>query len=297
MVTCTSIGLRRLALTLVGAVVPLCLDGCLGSLTLVEETRQVNVAHSAGMPLAVTTANGAVHVTAASPGQEVSVKAALRAETAERLAATKVVAERKADGTLSIGIDWPADGRRGSEGCSFDISIPDAKGVTINTSNGPVSVNGLTGDAVLRSSNASITAGHQAGNVDAHTSNAGIIVSGPGGDITAVTRNGHIEIVDAPGAVSADTSNGKVDVRMTDAAPGPVRIVTSNGSVRIEVGAGFKGQLTAKTSNGRVRVSPSTAVRNPAHGETASVVTLGEGGQESTAKTSNAGIDITVRGK
>ena len=56
----------------------------------------------------------------------------------ERLLATTISANRDGSGVLVIEATPPDGGWKSSEGCAFDISIPDAKDVTLKSSNGAI---------------------------------------------------------------------------------------------------------------------------------------------------------------
>src|SRR5215813_7137297 len=79
----------------------------------VEATRTSHLAHVAGKPISVETANGSISVAGVSGEKDVTVVAKLRARTQERLDATKVLAERKDDNSLSIYVQWPDNNREG----------------------------------------------------------------------------------------------------------------------------------------------------------------------------------------
>jgi hypothetical protein len=113
---------RRLAgAALLGSMVVL--GGCVfGPIHLERETRVLSVEHTAAAPLFVRTVNGGVTVIADPAAADVSITAEVKAQTLDRLAATKVVASRDADGTLRVEIAWPDGQRLNSEGASSTSS-------------------------------------------------------------------------------------------------------------------------------------------------------------------------------
>ncbi|GJQ30276.1 MAG: hypothetical protein HBSAPP03_21600 [Phycisphaerae bacterium] len=259
---------------------PLTLAGTLGGCGIVYQPAKFKGAkstaapHVVGSPLNVVSDNGAITVTMA-PGNEVLVTASIRAESQARLDAVTVNLDRREDGTLAVRVNWP-EGRRGpSEGADLEISLPDATGVTLKTSNGALTTRGLSGPADLQTSNGAVT-------VHGHT-----------GHVTAKSSNGRIELYDVPSAV-ADTSNGRVMVRLTASGEGPVELDTSNGAITLEVGPGFNAQLTASTSNGGVSCSAAGA-KVISTGKGRGSFTFGEGTQACKLHTSNGGITISNR--
>ncbi len=248
-----------------------------------KETRQLMVDHEPGAGVDVETRNGAIDVRVVQV-DSVEIDAHIRAITQERLNLTEVVASRLDDGTLYLRVQWPEGGRKGSEGCSFDIRLPDAYGATLKSSNGALTLVGASGRASLTTSNGRIT-------VENHE-----------GDVIVDTSNGRVQLAQINGSVDADTSNGSVRVELADAASGPIRIDTSNGSVHVGVGGAFAGELSAKTSNGSVSLvgfSPEEIAEKRRrscrlHAE-AVIGPPGEGG-ESRVSSSNGSISIVRRG-
>lgn len=227
----------------------------------------------AGSPIRVESANGAVSVVAAEVAQ-VEIDATFYSDSQERLDQAKIVAERLADGTLSVRPVWPG-GRLNNEGATITVRTPSANGVHIETSNGSVNISGLKGYAYM------------------DTSNASIVVRGHDGEIFADTSNGAINIADATGKVTADTSNASVTLTLANDNPGPLDITTSNGSVTLAVGEAFTGVLKATTSNGRITSTAKGSANLPTSGgPTTLTQTFGDADQTSTVRTSNASVTV-----
>ncbi|MBX3357384.1 MAG: DUF4097 family beta strand repeat protein [Phycisphaeraceae bacterium] len=270
------------------------LSGCvIAQPALKEETRTVTADHVPQSPLAVTTQNGGISVTAV-PNGPVSITAVIRAEDDDRLKATDIVAERKSDGALEIYAKWPDGKRRNRESCSFEIQLPDAGGVTLTTSNGAVSLTGLAGDASITTSNGRITCTDHDGNVTARTTNGAVEVSRSRGKIDATTSNGSIKVDQAPSSVQCTSSNGAITVAMTDSAEGPVRIKTSNGAVRLSVGQAFAGFLDLSTSQGGINLANAPAAKVVSKTKNAARLQFGDAIAPSTIQTSNGSIEITT---
>lgn len=258
------------------------------------EERQMTVAALPAKPVHVRTMNGAVSVKRADVS-EVKIKAKVRARDAERLAKTQILAERDADGMLKVSVKWADDRRKNNEGVSFEIQVPDADGVDIDTSNGSVAITGLSGRAVLETSNGGISASDHGGDVRASTSNGGISMTGVRGSIDVESSNGGITIKDAGGAVTADTSNGAISVHLGPASSGPVKADTSNGTIELIVGPSFAGTVRADTSNAAVDVDVPGSVRVTRLSRTDAQVQFAAAGPGSVLDTSNGRITITQR--
>jgi DUF4097 and DUF4098 domain-containing protein YvlB len=204
-------------------------------------TRTSTATHVAGKPLRVTTGNGNITITRTGV-DTVTIVAKIKANTQARLDAVTIVVARAGDDTLDIKAQWPGNKRESNEGCTFEVQIPDATNLTLETANGAIVIGGggFNGLATLDTSNGDIT------------------VEGHDGKVNADTSNGSIVLHDVPEA-KADTSNGGISIRLTDTGAGPVVADSSNGSVHLFVGRGFAGEVDCDTSNGRVSCDASWA--------------------------------------
>jgi hypothetical protein len=260
-----------------------------------KATQTATAAHAAAMPVKVTTENGGVTVQVGDAGSGVSVTGEVRATTAERAQATRVLAERDGSGQLVVSVAWPEGVRLPSEGCTITVTLPNAKGVTVVTSNGPVKLVGLDGEADARTSNGGVTINDHNGPAKVRTSNASVKVDSIGGALDAATSNGSVTVSDASSSVRVSTSNASVECALAPESPGPVNIETSNGRVSLRVvagdGAAFKGTLKAKTSNGRITMSGQA--KAVSSGKTTLDLGFGDG-PESTIRTSNGPVRIDI---
>lgn len=259
-----------------------------------EETRTINVPHVAASSVDVETSNGGISVKVAER-DDVLIVARLRMISVERLAATRIVSERDAANRLRIRVAWPDDKRRSNEGCNFDITVPDAQGVKLKSSNGRLMIGGLSGEADLSTSNGGIQVRGHDGDLKARSSNGGLEIEGVTGDITADTSNGRIQVQDAVAEVRARTSNGSVHVQLAEDGAGPVDIETSNGSVTLELGRAFAGDLELRTSNAGLNVSGLEGAEIVSMGKRQARLKFGDFHQSSRVRTSNGSITVRPR--
>ena len=249
------------------------LAGC-GMGPTFERRVTVEFAPASDAILGVKSSNGGISVGPAT-GESVVVNARIRARSQERADSTQIVAALSQDGAYVIEAVWPTP-RMSNEGCSFEVSTPPVSGVDIDTSNGAITLTGLSGSARL------------------DTSNGAIKVNGFDGRIDAETSNGPITIIGASSSVSADSSNGPISVELTDGAMGPVTIQTSNGSISLVIGEGFVGTVVGDTSNGSVSfVTPRAASVSTSKGRGSA--SFGQGGASSELKSSNGSITVRSR--
>lgn len=248
-----------------------------------QQTVTSSAPHVSGSGLKVTSRNGAITVQQGSSETAVTIKATLRMVTEARLGEASIVANRTPAGVLEISAQPPTGGWRTNEGCSFDVTVPDVSGVELISSNGAITMSGLSGVAKLDTSNGRIT------------------VRGHRGDLFADTSNGRIEATGVTGAVDARTSNGAVSISMADAAAGPVTIDTSNGSVTLDLTPSFRGTLEAHTSNGSVRMpegAPAGVSRYSLRSTgRRATLEVGEGGPASSIDTSNGSVTVRFGGR
>ncbi|MFN0011089.1 MAG: DUF4097 family beta strand repeat-containing protein [Phycisphaerales bacterium] len=265
----------------------------------VKETRVMTVAAVAGKPINVKSKNGGVSIKATERA-DVMITAKLQAKTKERLATVKLIAERTADGTLTVRPEWPegdAAWRKSvqGDGCTFEIEVPDAVGVVVDTSNGGISISGLSGAAVLESSNGGVDVNEHAGDLTIDTSNGGVSVEGIDGALKIDTSNAGVDVKDVLGAVAIDTSNGGVNVELAAENAGPVVIESSNGAVDLTVGPAFKGTLVLDTSNGTVSV-PAGLGKVVSKSKSSAKVEVGDG-PKSVVDTSNGSVSVSLSKK
>jgi DUF4097 and DUF4098 domain-containing protein YvlB len=246
-----------------------------------NETRNLTAAHIAGSAIKITTGNGRIQLIGGSGAKEVTVQATITAvgattiEAEERLRQVVLNCTRGDDQVLVIDAEFPGR-RRGSEGVSFRVSVPDASGAILKTSNGSITVKSIGGQLVCGTSNGRISVDNHEGPVDLSTSNGGI------------------KVVKLAGTAKVRTSNGGVNVELERDQEGPVDIRTSNGHIGLVVGSAFRGSLKMSTSNGRVKLHNRTQIAVDSHcGKRSGVVNFGEG-SGSRLVSSNGGVTVTL---
>lgn len=259
-----------------------------------HETRTLNVAHVPDSAIHLATANGSI-VMRAADRQDVEIVAELRMTSPERLDATKIHAERDGANRLTVKIAWPDGKRENNEGCSFTVSVPDARDVDLKSSNGRLEITGLSGEAELDTSNGKIEVKDHKGNVNGETSNGAIRVSGTEGNLDLRTSNGRITVRDATGSVKANSSNGSVHISLAADGTGPVRAESSNGSMTLEIGDAFRGDLELRNSNGSLDVGNLPDATIVSSGKHHMRLKFGESTNHSRVSTSNGAIHVHHR--
>ena len=136
-------------------------------------------------------------------------------------------------------------------GVQFDVTTPIDVEVDIDTSNGAIDLNGLTGLFQVETSNGAIDADSLTGDLDAETSNGRISVYRSVGTFDLHTSNGEIRLEDVEGTIEADTSNGQI---LFHGLPVGDRheLRTSNGRIEVAIPSDCSVAIDAETSNSSI---------------------------------------------
>ena len=270
----------------------------------VVEEREVSVPHVVGTSVHVETRNASVRVVR-SDRKDVRILATVTAGSKARLDEITVLIERaskEAGSGLRVVAQYGEDNKhQRHDSLALVVEIPDARGVTAVTSNGPIDIIGLDGEATLRTSNGSITVNQHNGVVRASTSNSPIIVSGAVGLVDVTTSNGSVKVSEATGDVKVTTSNASITVTQSPGNSGMLQLRSSNGSVKVVLAESIRGQLAISTSNARITVADLPHVANGARVErlsgTRAVVHFDDADVNHVISTSNASVTISHIGE
>jgi len=261
----------------------------------------LQIKHMPGTPLEVDSRNGSVEVIADTTVDEVSVKVVLtcsggsQTEADQRLADSRLTAERGISGKLVIKPIF-SEKPRGGDGAKITVRLPDADGVTVQTSNGKVSVSGLSGEALVDTSNGRVTVLDHRGKVHVYTSNGAVQITGVVGPVRANTSNGSVEIHDVVGKTIIYTTNGNISFSLANGIDAPIQLDTSNGNINAEVSSVFTGTVRLNTSNGRVRIDNQAGIPiQQTLEKTDGTVVIGDGSAISILDTSNGNVTFIIR--
>jgi hypothetical protein len=162
--------------------------------------------------------------------------------------------------TLVLGDGCPSFNILFLGGCRVDfrLTVPAGVSIDLDSSNGDLVVEGITGGVVLHTSNGDVDLDRLSGEVDAETSNGSIIgrsLTSP--SVHADTSNGRITLIfdEPPDRVVADTSNGNIDIEVP-AMPYRIDADTSNGDIDLDVVSDPDAARTidARSSNGDIEI-------------------------------------------
>jgi hypothetical protein len=174
-------------------------------------------------------------------------------EANSRLAATELVIQND-DGKLKIYPKFPEPLKNG-DGASIRLAIPSAENLVLKTSNGAVDVDGslsqVTGKVEVQTSNGSIKV-RSAQSVNLESSNGAVTLEKISGDVNSTTSNASTVLTGIGGKIDVLTSNGSITAKLGNGQFGPIQARTSNSSIKLEVGSDFFGKVEVETSNARV---------------------------------------------
>ncbi len=178
-----------------------------------------------------------------------------------------------------------------NRGASASLTVPAGSALELATSNGKVSVTGISGAIRIRTSNGETTVDGATAGVDVETSNGAINVTGSQGPLALTSSNGGIRIDATSAAVKAATSNGEIAFTGSLAA-GQHSFETSNAAISLQLGADASFGLDLETSNAKIRVGYPVTTTGTAE-ETRLAGRVGDAPMASiSARTSNAAITI-----
>lgn len=267
----------------------------------VRATKDVTLSapHVAGQKFSVESRNGSVEVHGDPALSEVKIWARIvcggktKEEAERRLAETKVVAERDANGILQVVARFPAGRSLPNDGASIKVRMPDAKGGIVKTSNGNVTVTRIAGKVTVRTSNGRVQVTDLGGTVDVDTSNGNVRAVNIAGPLVVRTSNGTITAEGIQGRAKLISSNGNVHIVLTRA--GPLSVSTSNGTVDVTVGRRFLGTVSIGTSNGSIQVEdPAGRITSQHIRKTSAKLQVGDGGDASSVTTSNGNVRFKI---
>ncbi|HEX9756073.1 MAG TPA: DUF4097 family beta strand repeat-containing protein [Gemmatimonadales bacterium] len=200
--------------------------------------------------------NGSIHV-AAHEGREVRVIAKVQVQARSESDVQEMAEDVRVeiDGR-SIRSTGPRMQGRRSWAVSYDVYSPGSTDLSLSSTNGSLTVEGITGDLDLETTNGSIRLGGVAGTVRAETTN---------------------------GSIAAVLGGNRWSGRELD-------LETTNGGIRLTVPEGFSADLDASTTNGGIEVDFPVTVRGRISRQISGK--LGDGGPPIRLRTTNGGIAI-----
>lgn len=128
--------------------------------------------------------------------------------------------------------------------------------------------------------------------LDLETNNGGVNIEGVSGRIEFVTKNGGISLNDVHGDVRGRTTNGGLDIRLTGTEwqGQGLDVTTKNGGIDLSVPRGYNAHLETGTVNGGMSIDFPVTVQGRIGRDIST--DLGSGGRVIRVRTTNGGVDI-----
>jgi DUF4097 and DUF4098 domain-containing protein YvlB len=136
-------------------------------------------------------------------------------------------------------------------GAAAVVTVPASSVLVLHTSNGPITLTGLTGTVLADTSNAGVTEKGAMQAVRARTSNGPIAIDGGTGLITVATSNASVDVKATDAVVQAESSNGAVSFAGS-LASGASRMATSNAAITVTLPKDAAFTVDAQTSNSKI---------------------------------------------
>jgi DUF4097 and DUF4098 domain-containing protein YvlB len=153
----------------------------------------------------------------------------------------------------------------GSWQVHFIVHAPRNASLDLQTKNGPISVDGITGNTKVRAVNGPIALKNCGGQVEAHTTNGPISFSGAGGDVKLTAQNGPVAVELTGNSwngpqLDAKTVNGPVSLSIPENYRSGVRLQLSGHtplSCRMEACRSAVQDLTRPSSPRTIQLTGS----------------------------------------
>jgi len=132
-------------------------------------------------------------------------------------------------------------------------------------------------------------------NVSLGSSNGSVTMTGLTGTIRADTSNGSVRATDLSGDVKVTTSNGSLQVALNGSTwvGAGLEATTSNGSLRVDMPRDYNARLVARSSNGSLNLDRPVTMQGRIGRDIDT--TLGKGGPTLRFHTSNGSLNIRNR--
>ena len=225
-----------------------------GEMLSEEETLVVPAPN--GHAISVRNANGKTRVVGEDRGDiEIRVVKSVRADcpdAAAKLLDSIQLQNSASNEVLEIEVQMP---RRCSRHglANLELRVPNQTKLSLSSTNGKISLEGIDRDVRARSSNGSVSISEVNGDIDVTTANAKVTCRATHGHLRARSSNGKIEVGGHHGSVDASTSNGVIKASIEALGQIGVSLTTSNGRIALELPDQPDVDVDIRVENGLIR--------------------------------------------
>lgn len=221
----------------------------------------------AGTPISIENVNGRITVTSWDQPR-VRIHAVRKAESRAVMDKLTIDVRQGGDG-ISIVTRSPRNnnsgfldmifGNDGNTSVDYDVTVPRTTDLTVENTNGGITVSDITGSSDLG------------------------------------TTNGRIEAFRCSGTMSISTTNGAIKAELLQVSGSkPMKFETTNGSISLTVPPSFAANIDAETTNGSIRTDLPVTTRSFSRRELRG--TLNGGGASLELNTTNGSIEVKTTG-
>jgi hypothetical protein len=179
---------------------------------------------------------------------------------AERALGNVTVTDTVVGDQYRISADMPTGPR--PYGAFYVIAAPESTALELSTTNGTVSVSGMTRGVRATTTNGAVTLTATHGDAELQTTNGALEVSGHYGSIDASTTNGPIVCdlaeFDADQSAGLSTTNSEVELFLPDNVSALIDVTTTNGDIRL-LDFSFTYEGTPTRDHVRARIGSGAA--------------------------------------
>lgn len=221
-----------------------------------SEEKTLVVPAPSGRAVSIRNANGKTRVVGEQRGDiEIRVVKSVRADcpdAAARLLDSIQLQNSASNEVLEIEVQMPRKCSRHGL-ANLELRVPSDTKLSLSSTNGKISLEGLERDVRARSSNGSVSICDVKGDIDVTTANAKVTCRSTHGHLRARSSNGKIEVGAHRGSVDASTSNGVIKASIESLGELGVSLTTSNGRITLELPDHSDVDVDIRVENGLIR--------------------------------------------
>lgn len=242
----------------------------------IEDRIEKTLPLKSGGYFALSNRNGGIEISSWDR-EEVRIEALKRVKSSHRSYAREVMEElrieidTRGDDEVIVETEYP-EHYRGGKGLldaifggrkkpqisvEYWITVPEEVDLRIETTNGKIEIEEITGDTRVSSTNGRIGMYDVRGFIDVSTTNGKIELDGINGGLDAGTTNGTVEVryssrADIDADISIRTTNGSIDLGLPKDIDADVNARTTNGHIDTDFPITVRGRQGKKHLSGRI---------------------------------------------
>jgi DUF4097 and DUF4098 domain-containing protein YvlB len=209
--------------------------------------------------LHVKTDDGSVHVEAAT-GAEIAARVTTEGWTIGPSGVT--VVESQTGDRVSVEVRVPKGHFGWHRSVRVELQVPRQSNLEVETGDGSVEAQGVSGQLRISTGDGSITAGDLGGEIRLHSGDGSIRASGLDGRLEAHTGDGHMEVRGRFDLLDLSTGDGGIEaaVERGSKVDSPWSLRSGDGGIRVRVPEDLGADLDADTGDGSITLDAPLTV-------------------------------------